>query len=308
MMTRKLFITSTWLALALCALAASAGAQTHDDHWMWRHDDDGRRLEVSVYGKVEFAEDYSDAASIPADSELRVVDTRTPSVARRYVVTRDGAGGLRRDYTVNQQVRPFDDEARAWLRGVLSQATRQGGLDARNRVRRILARGGVRALTEEIGQIKGDYARRIYYDELLRADGVREGDLRDAIGNASRGITSDYERAQLLIHAAPNYVGKASLHAAYFEALDRLGSDYERHRVLSAILKKHNPGRDALLRMAQSASKIGSDYEKASFLIEAAPSFQPDATLRAAFAQAMATIGSDYERGRVQSKLIKLNY
>jgi hypothetical protein len=137
---------------------------------------------------------------------------------------------------------------------------------------------------------------------------VTDADLRDAVRNASQGISSDYERAQMLIRAAPAYVGKPNLHAAYFEALDRLGSDYERHRVLSALLKKHAPGREALLLMALSAAKLDSDYEKASFLIEAAESFRTDERLRAAFEQTLSTVGSDYERGRVRSRLVKLNY
>jgi hypothetical protein len=309
-MTMRKIINAT-LCAALFALAATlapapARARDESNAWTWINEDNGRKIEVKVENKVEFNEDYSDVSDIPSDGALRIIDTRDPSMARRLVITRGASGELRRDYSFKGASHEFDAAAREWLRQTLLLAARRGGLDARNRVRRIIARGGARAVTEEMTHIEGDYARRIYFDEFLKVENLRDEDLRAALSNASRSITSDYERAQLLLHTADVFLAKDALVNVYFEALNRIGSDYEHHRVLTGVLKRADLSRDALLAVAQSASGIGSDYEKASFLIEAAGRYRADDSLRQAFAAAMRTIGSDYERGRVQTRLAKL--
>src|SRR2546423_1247531 len=97
----------------------------------------------------------------------------------------------------------------------LLQAVRQGGLDARNRVQRILKQRGTRGLIEEIAYLKGDYVRRIYFEELLKAPGLSNQDLKSALGNASNSIASDYERAQLLLQVSAIFVASKELRADY---------------------------------------------------------------------------------------------
>jgi hypothetical protein len=308
MIRSKLFkhaLRLSLVALAAVMLPAHARAQGEHNNWTWNHSDDGKKIEVKVENKVEFTDDYSDVSSIPSDGALRIYDSRTSDV-RRLTVTRGDGGDVRRDYSLNGERRAFDENARAWLRDVLLLAARQGGLDARNRVQRILRQRGTRGLVEEISHIEGDYARRIYFDEFLKVANLSNDDLRSAIRNASRSIASDYERAQLLLHVSEVFLAKDDLLSAYFDALNVIGSDYERHRVLTGALKRVSLSRDALVALVDSAARIGSDYEKASFLIEAAPRYQTDERLRAAFQTAMRTIGSDYERGRVQTRLAKL--
>jgi hypothetical protein len=310
MLKRIAFFTMLWLlpALGLASLANTVGAQHSQERsaWTWNNTDDGLKMEVKVEGKVEFMDDYSDVQQILDDGALRVRDER-PAMAKLYVVTRGADGQLRRSYTVNGEARPLDTEARQWLRGMLLVAARQGGLDARTRVRRILQRSGTKGLIEEISHIAGDYARRIYFEELLKVEGLDTASLTDALRGASKQISGDYERAQLLLHVADIYLNRSALLPVYFEAADRISSDYEHRRVLSAALKKNKLGQEALLKMLKSSSAIKSDYEKATFLIEAAQLFAGETRLRPAFLEVVETINSDYERGRVLSALAKQN-
>lgn len=300
----SLFVVTLSLLLVAAARAQDTGGR---NNWTWVRTDDGYKIEIKVEGKVEFNDDYSDVASIPSDGALRIYDSRGADTFR-LAVTRGANGELRRDYTVSGVRRDFDAGARAWLRGVLLLAARQGGLDARERVRRILARGGTRAVSEEISHIEGDYARRIYFDEFLKVGSLSDQDLADAMRNAGRTISSDYERAQLLLHVANVFLVKKDLLSHYFDSLNRIGSDYEHRRVLSGALKLPALSHEALSAMADSAARIGSDYEKATFLLEAMSRYQSDAKLMDSFRAALHTIGSDYERGRVQAKLEKISY
>jgi hypothetical protein len=295
------------LAVAIFAVAQSPQAQKSDRNtWTWNNSDGGKKIEVRVENKVEFNDDYSDVANIPYDGELRIYDSRGAHTFR-LVVTAAPNGGLRRDYWVDGQVRPFDAEARAWLRDVLLKAAREGGLDARNRVERILRQRGTRGLIEEIAYVKGDYVRRIYFEALLQTPGVSNQDLKTALRNASTTIVGDYERAQLLVQIAKSFLAHQELVADYFEAVARIGSDYEHGRVLAAVFHRDELTKELLTALAKSAAGIKSDYEKATFLIKAAENYQGDAGLRREWLNAVRTIGSDYEHHRTLSGALKPN-
>lgn len=302
------------LALGLCAAASGFAQESKrettrsaveekksetNSRFSWVHSDDGRGIKVTVENKVVFADDYSYMRDIPADGRLIIEDTRGNGPDRRYRVERGASGELRRTYRVNGAERAFDQEGREWLRRTLLEAVRQGGLEARPRAQRILRDGGARALAEELTHVRGDYVRRIYFEELLGAPGLDERTLADALRNASN-ISSDYERAQLLVRVAGNFLPKDRLVPVYFEAVGRIGSDYERRRVLSNALRREGLSAGALVAAIRAAAGISSDYEKATVLIQAARLNPTDARVREAFAAAVRTISSDYERGRVE--------
>jgi len=52
------------------------------------------------------------------------------------------------------------------------------------------------------------------------------------------GMSSDYEKANVLIRASKTGATDASVRAAIIEAAHTLGSDHERGRVLTAVTRK----------------------------------------------------------------------
>lgn len=294
------------LGICLMTLPTRSQEKSGKNTWTWINADDSKKIEVKVENKVEFNEDYSDVAAIPVDGALRIIDSRGARTFR-LAITRDGSGQLRRDYSVDGTIRSFDAEGQAWLRTVLLEAVREGGLDARVRAQRILKQRGAHGLTEEITYLKGDYVRRIYFEELLQAPGVSTQDLRAAIRNAANTISSDYERAQMLLQVAPAFLTNQSLVPDYFEATSRIKSGYEHARVLSGVLKRTDLSKNVLIAIAQSAAAIDSDYEKASLLIKGADRYQGDLSSRMEWLHAVRTIGSDYEHHRALSGALKPN-
>lgn len=305
MKVRLFFIALITTAFACVAIGQITESSSGRSNWTWIMDDDGKKIEVKVENKVEFNDDYSDVANIPGDGALKIYDSRGAH-RFRLSITRGAAGELKRDYSVDGEARTFDAAGRAWLRGVLLQAARQGGLDARNRVQRILKQRGTRGLAEEISYLKGDYVRRIYFEEFLQAPGVSKDELKSAIRNASQTIESDYERAQMLLQIGRVFLAENDLIPEYFAALDKMRSDYERRRTLSGLLKREQLNREALAAMAQSGRALKSDYEKAVFLIQATERFSQDGSLRPAWFSAINTIESDYEHHRVLTAIIKV--
>jgi hypothetical protein len=305
-MKTRLFVSAfVMMLLAGFAMGQTTETSSGRSNWTWIVDDSGKKIEVKVENKVEFNDDYSDVANIPGDGALTIFDSRGADLIR-LSITRGAAGELRRDYSVDGQTRAFDTEARNWLRAVLLQAARQGGLDARNRVKKILQQRGARGLAEELTFIKGDYVRRIYFEEFLQVPGVSDDELKSAIRNASQSIKSDYERAQMLLQVGRVFLVRNNLIPDYFAALDKIESDYERRRILSGLLKREPLSREALAAAAQSVRVIKSDYEKAVFLIQATERYHDDDRLRAGWFSALGTIGSDYEHHRVLSAIMKI--
>lgn len=290
--------------LFLTATRVAAQTDKSDTRSIWQWDDNGWKRRVEIRGKAEFTDDYTDIKSISADGSVRIEETRD-STTRRLDITPDASGQLRRSYYVNGQARPLDDNARAWIAGLVLEAVRQGGVDADKRVQRIFERRGLGGVLEEISLIRGDYGKRIYFEALLKNRNLNASALQSVLREAARQISSDYEQAQLLITVSDTVAGKPDTLPAFFEATATIKSDYEHRRVLLALLKKSGSNREVLLGVLQSAARISSDYEKGIVLKEAATFDLEQPALADAFFRAVNTIKSDYEHRGVLSALLK---
>ena len=278
---------------------------TDENKWNWHHVDDHVDLQVTIRGKVEFAEDYSDITALPPGGELRISERRG-GVTRKFEA-KPSAAGIERAYSVNGEPRPFETEARAWLAKVLNDTVRQGGYDAPVRVARLLQRGGPSAVLAEISQIKGDYVKRVYLDELLKQGNLDADMARLALRQAAREISSDYEKAEILIKMARTYLHDDGFRAVYLEGVNTIDSDYERGRTLAAVLKKDTLNKDNLTFALKSVAAISSDYEKAELLVKISRAFPLDEGLQKSYLDAVRTISSDYEKGRAMATLLDKN-
>jgi hypothetical protein len=283
----------------------SQSSNTRENNtWNWTHSDNGIKLQVTIRGQVEFEDDYSDIKGISTDDGLiRVTDERG-GVTRRFEA-RVSPDGMKRSYSVNGQSGPLDDEARAWLKKVLNDTVRQGGYDAKPRVRRILAQSGPSGVLSEISTLKGDYVKRVYFYELLDQGNLDAETARKVLRQASREINSDYEKAQLLIKMSGGYLRDDQARDIYIEGVNSINSDYEKGRALSALVKQGNLSRENLLFAIRSAHNISSSYERAQLLIKIASAFPLDDGARAAYLEGISSMDSDYEKGRVLSALLK---
>src|SRR6185295_1458015 len=112
------------------------------------------------------------------------------------------ADGIKRDYSINGQTQAMDSEGRAWLAKVLNDTVRQGGYDAPTRVKKILQRSGPSGVLAEISELKGDYVKRLYFDELVAQGNLDAAASRLVLQQAAREISSDYEKAEILVKMA----------------------------------------------------------------------------------------------------------
>ena len=270
--------------------------------WEWSDDGWTRRVEVS--GKAEFNEDYSDVKSLSEGGLLRIEESHG-NQSYQLLVRRDENGQLVRKYLVNGEAHSLDANGKKWIAGLLLMAVRQGAIDTDNRVRSMLRKGGVNTVLEEIAVINGDYAKRLYFQALLKTEGLNRNDLQKVIASLKTQIISDHEKANLLKQTAEIFLNDSSVSTGFFQAVSSINSDYERRLTLSDVVKRRNLSPQVLEQVLQTATTISSDYEKATFFLEASNLYTGETRLRTAFLRAVETIKSDHERGRVLSALLK---
>jgi len=139
--------------------------------WRWRDGSASRELRIS--GRVEFTDDEADVRSLSPGGWFSIEDSRGLS-SRRYQIAADNSGQLTRHYIVDGRDHPMDEEGRAWLRALLPDIVRETGIDARERVERLLKRGGPDAVLAEIAKIHSSSARRRYIQELVSAARLKD--------------------------------------------------------------------------------------------------------------------------------------
>jgi len=273
-----------------------------NSNWNWHRNDDSEDLSVTIRGKVEFEDDYSDIRSITDGGDIRIKHNRH-GVVRKFEASSEG-GSIKRWYSINGQTGELDADARKWLAQVLDQTIRLGGYDAQARVRRILKQSGPRGVLDEIAQLKSDYVKRVYFDELFAQGQLDAGDARRALRMAGTEISSDYEKAQLLVKMSERHLVNDEMRSIYLEGVNTISSDYERGRALSAMLKKGELSKENVLFAIKAAGSMKSDYEQSQLLIKIANGFALDQTAQAAYLSALGSIDSDYEKGRALSALL----
>ena len=341
---RIFWLLASFFALLIASPLPRLEAQKTRDETQsvtrWEHTDTdiGLRRRFESRGKAEFTDDYTDIKSV-SENGWAIIEEHRDRQSYRYEVRHDASGQLQRLFYVNGVAQPIDANAKAWLAKFVLDVVRQGGYDAEKRVKTLLAQRGVAGVLAEIDQIQGDWAKRIYYEQLLKQANLDATALRDVLRQMARNISSDYEQAQLLTAVAPMITGKEAALQPYFDAVATIKSDYERGRVLKTIMKQDTPSSALLVLVASatqtissdyerrgvlsalvktknqseevlrllldSAAAMSSDYEKATLLMEVSNVYTGDTRLKGLFLKAVETIKSEYERGRVLSALLK---
>jgi hypothetical protein len=126
------------------------------------------------------------------------------------------------------------------------------------------------------------------------------------IVRAAAKMTSDYEKASLLIEVLEKFIPDDSLRVAFLTTTATLTGEYERQRVLSTMLIK-DPLSDATrVLWIKTASALTGDYAKRTALTQfAAKHDLTSAPVRQAFFNAVANMSAGYDQQLVMVALVK---
>jgi beta-lactamase regulating signal transducer with metallopeptidase domain len=295
----------------------------------------GYLLKGTLDGEIGFDDSETEVASMGAGAVFELEETQSGSTRRVRLESGDGTT-IQRRYWLEGVERPLDDAGNAWLAKaipVLLRATTRPEV----RVKRLLTRSGVSAVLDEIATIDDDYNRSRYLAALIAArpltttefalalqcaekigsDYERRNALRGALAQATdpvcqtailtaaKGMSGDYETAELLTAAASKLGVAPEPWDAWFTIADGVGSDFELRRSYEALLKNRQSPPSAVARLLRDAgAHFDSDFELREVLAGTVPRLGGDPSLVTAYASATRDIGADFERGQALHELL----
>jgi bla regulator protein blaR1 len=271
-------------------------SDSYSNHTMtWRNSDGLHVREMRMHGEVHFNDAETDVQSISRDGSFSYEESYG-FTSRRYEVTSPSSGQIARRYLVDGREKIFDADGQAWLRAALPDLVRESGIDAPERVRRILKQGGAPAVLAEIGKIHSDGTKKRYILEFVPIGNLNTDQFQSLL-RIVRGVNSDGEKAALLVFLAPNVL-KDNLRDYTFEALKTIHSDGEKRRVLTKFIQ-YDASRGTLTQAARASADINSDGEKAAVLVDLAAHLRNNSEMSRPFFRSAESIHSDGERARV---------
>ena len=245
---------------------------------------------LRVDGEVHFTPDERGVQSLtPGGSMLLLQEGLGPD--RRYRVT-ESSGDFEIDYQVGGSDRPLQ-EADAWLRLAIPELHRVTGIDRDVRIARILERGGVEALLQEVALIRSGYETRLYLEAVLRTGDPSPAEVAEILWVAEDRIDSDYEMRKLLT-AAQFDLRSEDVREAYMDAAGSIESDYELRTALEGFLVGEVSPEEAEVVLSL-AEHVRSDFELRELMQRAAREAELSEERIAFFLDVVAGIESDFE-------------
>jgi bla regulator protein blaR1 len=280
-----------------------------DGQWHMQWSNGGEHLDITAHGSMTFNDDLTDVQSMSPGAYLKI--RNWSNLVPHTVEIRNEGGSLTHAYFVGGLSRPWDEEARRWLAQELPVLIRRSGLGAEQRTRQILGAKGVGGVLDEIDKLEGDYVRRIYFQELLKAAPFTPATITPVILKVRDVIRSDYDRRVVLTNIASRVQLEGASAEAYLAAVGSMRSDYDRRVTLTALLSKATVTPALSKAVLQSTSAFHSDYDRSEVLrqlvaeAEGARQAAGATSLDSAAVElAVGQMKSDYEKSRVLRDLV----
>lgn len=293
-------VPSSAATLTTCRGALELSAESRGDVTTVRWSGAGCNGRLEVSGELAWQDGPLPTRLAPG-AYLRAEETADGT--RRQVSVRPGDDGRPEvDWQVDGRQRTFDAAARSWLDERVLLLLRQTGLDADQRVARLLDDGGPEALLTEVEAVDNDRVESLYLSAALRRGGLTPSQEARLLRQGARLVTSDADLTDLLEVAARPAASEPTL-LAVAEAARSVRSDGDRCRALRAGLAvAATPATVAAL--LDAAAGVRSDGDLSSLLVATVGSLDlTDAEVRRAFAGAVGSVASDGDRSRVLTAL-----
>jgi beta-lactamase regulating signal transducer with metallopeptidase domain len=161
------------------------------------------------------------------------------------------------------------------------------------------------AFVDALGSIQSDFEfRRVLQAQALNRE-VDDGFIEDVLRLTNR-MSSDFEKAELLIFLDQRAAAGNRLALPYVEAIKGLHSDYDKRRVLET-LELPDGDEVLLLRVLDIVDDISSDFDKAEYLQAVRSRYTANEKALDAYLRSLDGISSDYDRSRVLQSMVLAN-
>ncbi len=299
-------LAATLVALAsltvTCAVAQSSSSIYGDDEAHFKRCESRNDCyEVDLRGDIEFLDDDSGVKKLSRGGYLNFKQREGRN--SRSLEIRSERGEIVYVYRVNGRRIDIDGSVRDDIADLMLMIIRETGINARERVARILKEDGPDGVFEEIEQIDSSSSNSSYFIAFVELGKLGDSDLRKLVRMAPDQIASSGSRARFLIRAAPYYVEASSVSSDYFDVVTTIPSSGDHTRVLMNVLEL-DIDRKAFHQLLNSARSIASSGDKSRLLIKAAAHYENDADLSKTYFQVVDTIPSSGDHTRVLMALL----
>ena len=254
----------------------------------------GRALEVTIEGEVELTDDYRDVAAISDDGIFILFDSRGRT-DRTLSIEPDGAGGLAREYYIDDTRKAFDDDAARWVSEAMKALVDQTTAFAEQRVEQALASDGVEGALDLIESTESEHVVKTMTQLLL--DGAplpAEALLR--IHDFTADFDSDHAQSSILRHPQ-NFAAKdPRVRRSVVKMVSRIDSDHEKRAIFEGALEDPELDDETVQLVLDIVSRFDSEHEASTLLEKLAFVRYRDVVPSEPFFDAAASIRSEHER------------
>jgi len=256
------------------------------------------KLEINYTGEIKFTDDEAAIKSMSKNSYLKYWKNDMKLRVKCNV-----NGELTYEMFDNgRKLNPEDAEGKKFLAEAI-QGMISVGFDAQGRMKRIVEKGGLRALLNEVDRLDNDFIKSMYLENLITSDSIHPEQVTEIAKKIGTQIGSDFEKGKLLQKFSPTQLKDSLTSKAYFEAVISVGSDFEKANALKHIIKQ--PLSKEQFNSTLSASNtVGSDFEKANILKELLHQEIVAGENLSPFLNSADHVGSDFEKANILKELI----
>ena len=220
---------------------------------------EGTRLEISSSGEIKLTEDESSIQSISPLGYLKFIHNED----ELYAEPKNGVIQYEL-YKHGTRLDPKTDDGKLFISSVVKDLI-ANGFDAKERLERLYARGGIQAVIKEIPNLGRDDVKTMYVEFLLSSDSTSNDRMLAAANLITTQISADYEKSKILSDNATAYSKDSLLTTAWIKAVLSMGADYEKVKCFKRILLE-NLNDNQIISVLRASKNLGADYDKTQIL------------------------------------------
>ena len=226
----------------------------------------GCTVDLKADGRLTFNDDFTDIASLDSGGFFRLDVTERGVRRELHIESRNGS--LARTWRVNGREVPYDAAAQAWFAAFLIDLDRRTAIGIDVRLPHLLRTGGVKAVLDETGLMASDYARGLYYRQLLKTAQLTTGDVTRVLQQAAKLTKSDHYAHELIRAVAPRGLSDPAQRAAVSDVIDGMESDHYRAEAIKMLVASGRPGAEELDLLVRMLPQMKSDHYKMEVLTQ----------------------------------------
>ena len=217
--------------------------------------DDNKKLKVESNGKIEISSDEKSIASISPGGSFKIEKTIFGN--SRSITIKNEGSGLEHEYKEGGRRKPFDPDGKTWLAEILPELMNTTTFGAENRVDRLYAKGGAKAVLAKVDQLNGDFIKSTYLGLLMKKN-LSPAEISACIDKTSAQIDSDHYQLEVYRAINPSYFKDINQLNKVIGSLD---SDHFKTELLKPIFKTNimnGKGKESI----QLIKMVDSDHFK----------------------------------------------